>query len=72
MLQLHNKHLSKTVDELLANQFGITKFMGEDSDIIFYTGFPNYQTLLACYNFLNPAENGELVHFLSRQAHFDR
>ena len=39
MLQLHNKHLLKTVDKLLANQFGITKFMGEHSDINFYTSF---------------------------------
>ena len=39
MLQLHNKHLSKTVDKLLVNQFGITKFMGEDSDINFHTSF---------------------------------
>lgn len=65
MLQPHNKHLSKTVDELLANQFGITKFMGEDSDINFYTGFPNYQTLLACYNFLNPGENGENIVYIT-------
>ena len=65
MLQLHNKHLSKTVDELLANQFGITKFMGEDSDINFYTGFPNYQTLLACYSFLNPGGNGENIVYIT-------
>ena len=65
MLQLQNKHLSKTVDELLANQFGITKFMGEDSDINFYTSFPNYQTLLACYNFLNPGENGENIVYIT-------
>ena len=65
MLQLHNKHLSKTVDELLANQFGITKFMGEDSDINFYTGFPNYQPLLACYSFLNPGENVENIVYIT-------
>ena len=64
MLQLHNKHLSKTVDEPLANQFGI-KFMGEDSDINFYTGFPNYQPLLACYSFLNPGENVENIVYIT-------
>ena len=39
--------------------------MGEDSDINFYTGFPNYQTLLACYNFLNPGENGENIVYIT-------
>ncbi|CAH3019724.1 unnamed protein product, partial [Porites evermanni] len=62
MLQLHNKHLLKTVDELLLNQFGITKF---NSDINFYTSFPNYLTLLACYSFLNPGGNGENIVYIT-------
>lgn len=49
----------KNVDELLESQFGIIRFKDSDSDINFYTGFPNYKTLLACYNLLNPGENGE-------------
>ena len=65
MLQLLSKHLPKTVDELLANQFGITKFMGEDSDINFYTSFPNYRTLLACYNFSNLGGNGENIVYIT-------
>ena len=65
MLQLHNKHLSKTVNKLLANQFGITNFMGEESDINFYTSFPNYQTLLDFYNFLNQGENGENIVYIT-------
>ena len=51
-LQLENKQLLKNVDELLESQFGITRFRDSDSDIKFYTGFPNFKTLLACYNFL--------------------
>ena len=46
---------------LLKDQFGIAKFKDSDSDINFYTGFPNYQTLVTCYNFLNPGENGENI-----------
>ena len=64
-LQLENKHLLKNVDELLESQFGITRFQDSDSDINFYTGFPNYQTLLACYNFLNPGENGENIVYVN-------
>lgn len=64
-LRLENKDLLKTVDELVGNQFGIVKFKDSDSDISFYTGFPNYQTLLACYNFLNPGEHGENIVYVT-------
>ena len=55
-LRLENKELLKTVDDLARNVFGIAQFKDSDSDINFYTGFPNYQTLVACYNFLSPGE----------------
>ena len=64
-LQQENKHLLKNVDELLESQFGITRFKDSDSDINFYTGFPNYETLLACYNFLNAGENGENIVYVN-------
>ena len=34
--------------------FDINRFMLSDSDIRFYTGLPDYKTLLALYNFLKP------------------
>ena len=39
--------------------------MDEDSDINFYTSFPNYLTLLACYSFLNPGGNGENIVYIT-------
>ena len=33
--------------------------------INFFTAFPNYQTLLTCYNFLNPGTNGENIAYVS-------
>lgn len=63
-LQLDNNNLQKAVDELASSQFGIVTFKDSDSDLNFYTGFPNYQTLLACYNFLNPGENGENITYV--------
>ncbi len=60
-LEQQNNDLSQRVEELIRNQFGIEKFKESSSDICFYTGFPNYETLLACYNFLNPGDNGENI-----------
>ena len=64
-LELENKQLLKNVDELLESQFGIAQFKDSDSEINFYTGFPNFQTLLACYNFLNPGENGSNIVYVN-------
>ena len=60
-LQVENKRLLEIVDELLVGQFCITKFKDSDSDVNFYYAFPNYQTLLGCYDFLNPGENGQNI-----------
>ena len=65
ILRETNKDLIKSLDEQLRNQFGILKFKESDSDINFFTGFPNYQTLLTCYNFLNPGTNGENIAYVS-------
>ena len=46
-LRLENKELLKTVDDLARNVFGIAQFKDSDRDINFYTGFPNYLTLVA-------------------------
>ena len=64
-LRRENKELLKTVDDLARNVFGIAQFKDSDSDINFYTGFPNYQTLVACYNFLSPGENGENIVYVT-------
>ncbi|XP_031567089.1 uncharacterized protein LOC116302036 [Actinia tenebrosa] len=34
-----------------------------DEDISYYTGFPNYQTFLAVYNFLDPGERCENINY---------
>ena len=36
-------------------KFCLQRFAGSDADIRFYTGFPNYKTLISFYNFLLPA-----------------
>ena len=46
--------LKLKLDEL---KFGLQRFAGSDEDIRFYTGFPNYSTLITFYEFLLPAAN---------------
>ena len=65
ILQKTNKDLTKSLDEQRRNQFDTLKFKESDSDINFFTGFPNYQTLLTCYNFLNSGTNGENIAYVS-------
>ena len=46
--------LTLKLDEL---KFGLQRFAGSDKDIRFYTGFPNYSTLITFYEFLLPVLN---------------
>lgn len=64
-LEEKNNDLSQKVEELIIKQFGIEKFKESSSDICFYTGFPNYETLIACFNFLNPGEDGENIVYVN-------
>ena len=36
--------------EIQNQEFSIKRFQNDDSSISFYTGFPNYETLLACFS----------------------
>ena len=43
--------------------FSLKNVATNDSLITFYTGFPNYRTMMALYEFLNPGAGGENVTF---------
>ena len=43
------------LSEVQKLKFCLQRFAGSDADIRFYTGFPNYKTLISFYNFLLPA-----------------
>ncbi len=47
-------------------RFCLANMKSDESKICFYTGFPNYATLLACYQFLGPAVNS-LVYDSNKQ-----
>ena len=37
--------------------FRLSSICNDDSKVAFYTGFPDYKTFMACFNFLGPADN---------------
>lgn len=54
-MQQEIDRLSKELEQLAVEKFGLQRFAGSDSDIRFYTGFPDYNTLTSFYEFLGPA-----------------
>ena len=50
--------LQKKQAELLEQYcFRLNSICNDDNKILFYTGFPDYKTFMACFNFLGPAVN---------------
>lgn len=47
-------HLEKQLDDYKRKKFTLVNFKDDDSAIQFYTGFPNYNALLAVYEYLEP------------------
>ena len=47
--------LTKELEQIQVEKFGLQRFSDSDSDIRFYTGFPDYNTLTSFYEFLGPA-----------------
>ena len=43
--------------------FSFKNIASNDSLVAFYTGFPNYQTMMALYDFLDPGEQGENINY---------
>ena len=46
--------LEKEKEALLARQFSLDKIKDENSAMLFYTGFPNYEALMSFYNYIEP------------------
>ena len=50
-------------EQLQKQLFNLERFKNDDSSITFYTGFPNYDTLKAIFNYLNPGEDSENINY---------
>ena len=53
-LKLQIKKLQEDIEELQNSKFTLEKIKNDDSAIKFYTGFPNYSSLLAVLEYFEP------------------
>ena len=60
-LQLQKQHEEDT-EKLQLSAFRLERFIGSDSDFRFYTGFPNYSSFKAFYDYLSPACEHLMYH----------
>lgn len=56
---------SRTQEDAKKGIFGLERFKSNDSDISFYTGFPDYEALCQCLLVLNPGKNGEHIIYVN-------
>ena len=50
-------------EHIQSQLFDIERFRSNDSVINFYTGFPNWNTFIAIYNFLSPGDSGQNIKY---------
>lgn len=65
-LEILKKEVGLLQSKIEKRRFCLANMKSDESKICFYTGFPNYATLLACYQFLGPAVNS-LVYDSNKQ-----
>jgi hypothetical protein len=53
-LQLQKQH-EEDIEKVQSSAFRLERFISSDSDFRFYTGFPNYSSFKAFYDYLSPA-----------------
>ena len=63
-MQRQINRLTKNLEQMRDEKFGLQRFAGNDKDIRFYTGLPNYNTLTSFYEFLGPAVT-QLTYWVS-------
>lgn len=57
----------RRIEALQKQLFSVERFKEDDSSMRFYTGFPNWSTFLAVFNYLNPGDEGEnIAYWLSQ------
>lgn len=59
---------TRRVEALQKQLFSVDRFKHDDSSMRFYTGFPNWSTFLAVFNYLNPGDEGENVAYWLSQS----
>ena len=61
--KVHNleQQLEVTKKEVEKQKFRLQNIASDDGKVFFYTGFPSYKSLMACFEFLGPAAH-QLVY----------
>ncbi|XP_078366265.1 uncharacterized protein LOC144650453 [Oculina patagonica] len=62
VLQKKVSALEEKCEGLQSRMFELERFTSDDS-MVFYTGFPNYKTFLATFEYLNPGKSGENIRY---------
>ena len=57
------RDLEEKYEKLKQRLFSIKNIASQDSLVAFYTGFPNYQTMMALYTYLDPGDRGENIGY---------
>ena len=61
------ENANRRIEALQKQLFTINRFKDDDSSVRFYTGFHNWHTVSAVYNYLNPGVEGEnITYWLSQ------
>ena len=61
------ENANRRIEALQKQLFTVDRFKDDDSSVRFYTGFPNWHTMSAVYNYLNPGVEGEnITYWLSQ------
>ena len=55
--------LEEKYKKLEERLFSLNNIASKDSLVTFYTGFPNNQTMMALYEYLDPGDNGENIKY---------
>ena len=50
-------------DDLNKSLFTLENLKSKDSSAAFYSGFPNWETFMAVYTYLDPGERGENISY---------
>ena len=65
VLKLKKKvaNLEQNYEQHEEQLFSFKNISSNDSLVTFYTGFPNYQTMMALYDYLDPGARGENINY---------
>lgn len=62
-LEAEIEKISRQKDVLEKKLFSVEKFNHQQSSMLFYTGFPNYDAFIEIFTYLDPGERGQNIRY---------